>query len=98
VTSLADLRWRLPADQRLVFEEFDDGILVFDTRVGGTHLVNVTAAEALEVVAATPDLTAPQIHRRVLERLGLPEDALPLSAVEELLGRLASLCLVSASR
>ena len=91
------MRWRLPADQRLVFEEFDDGILVFDARVGGTHLVNATAAEALEIIADTPDLTAPQIHRRVLERLGLPEDALPLPAVEELLRRLADLCLVGAA-
>lgn len=94
--SPADLRWRLPSDQRLVFEDFDDGILVFDARVGGTHLVNATAAEALEVVTATPGLTAAEIHRRVLERLGLAEATLPLAAVEELLHRLADLCLVSA--
>ena len=94
--SPADLRWRLPSDQRLAFEDFDDGILVFDARVGGTHLVNATAAEALEVVTAAPDLTAREIHRRVLERLGLTEATLPLAAVEELLRRLADLCLVSA--
>jgi PqqD family protein of HPr-rel-A system len=97
VISPADPRWRLPSDQRLVFEDFDDGILVFDARVGGTHLVNATAAEALEVVTATPGLTASEIHRRVLERLGLDEAALPLPAVEELLRRLADLCLVTTS-
>jgi PqqD family protein of HPr-rel-A system len=97
VTSPDDSRWRLPADQRLAFEEFDDGILVFDARVGGTHLVNATAAEALDVVAEAPGLTATEIHRRVIERLGLREDALPLPAVEELLRRLADLCLLRAA-
>lgn len=86
--------WRIPDDQRLVFEEFDDGILLFDARVGGTHLLNATAAETLEVVQATPGLTAAAIRARVQERLGLSDEALPPQAVEELLLRLADLCLV----
>lgn len=93
--SVTALRWHVPADQRLVFADFDDGILLFDTRVGGTHLVNATAAEALEVIAASPGLTAAEIHRRVVERLALTEAALPLAALEELLQRLADLCLVA---
>ena len=86
--------WRIPDDQRLVFEEFEDGILLFDARVGSTHLINATAAESLEVVRDTPGLTADAIRARVLERLALPPEALPQEAVEELLVRLADLCLV----
>ena len=89
--------WRIPDDQRLVFEEFEDGILLFDARVGGTHLLNATAAETLEVVQRTPGLTSAEIRARVLERLDIPEDALPPAAMEELLLRLADLCLVGAA-
>ena len=92
-----DLRWRLPAGQRLVFEDFDDGIVLFDALVGGTHLVNATAAEALAVVEESPDLPAAEIHRRVLDRLELDAEALPLAALEELLRRLAALNLVRAT-
>ena len=89
--------WRIPEGQQLVFEEFEDGILLFDARVGSTHLLNATAAETLEVVLETPGLTAMDIRTRVLERLGLPDAALPPAAVEELLMRLADLCLVGAA-
>jgi PqqD family protein of HPr-rel-A system len=96
LTPASDLRWRIPADQRLVFEDFDDGILLFDGKVGSTHLMNATAAETLAIVEATPDLTTPQIHALLLARLELAPEALPLTALEELLGRLAALSLIAA--
>ena len=83
----------MPASQQLLFEDFDDGIVLFDAQVGGTHLVNPTAAEALEVVLESPGLPAADIHRRVLARLGLAEQALPRAALDELLHKLAELCL-----
>ena len=88
-------RWRLPPGQRLAFEDFDDGIVLFDALVGSTHLVNATAAEALAVIEETPGLSAAEIHERLLRRLELAPDALPLPAVEELLARLAELDLVA---
>jgi PqqD family protein of HPr-rel-A system len=89
------VRWRLPGGQRLLFEEFDDGIVVFDALVGSTHLVNVTAAEALELLGAGDGLTAAQLHAALLERLGLAASALPRAAVDELLARLAQLDLAA---
>ena len=88
-------RWRVPPGQRFVFEDFDDGIVMFDALVGSTHLVNVTAAEALAIVEEAPGLTAAEIHERLLARLELRADALPRPAVDELLGRLAALDLVA---
>jgi PqqD family protein of HPr-rel-A system len=94
VSAPPELRWRVPGDQQLLFEDFDDGIVLFDSKVGGTHLVNPTAAEALEVILDAPGLTAGEIHGRVLHRLALSEHALPLTALEELLRKLAELCLI----
>jgi PqqD family protein of HPr-rel-A system len=90
------LRWRLRADQRLLFEDFDDGIVMFDAGVGATHLLNVTAAEALAVILESPDLDVAEVHARLVSRLGLDERVLPVSAVEELLHRLEDLNLVCA--
>jgi PqqD family protein of HPr-rel-A system len=89
-------RWRIPYGQRLLYEDFDDGIVMFDALVGSTHLLNASAAETLALVQETPDLAAADIHQRLLERLGIGDDALPLAALEELLWRLEDLSLVAA--
>ena len=88
-------RWRIPDGQRFVFAEFEDGIVMFDARVGSTHLVNATAAEALAIVRQTPGLTAEAIHRMLLARMGLDEAALPRDALTELLWQLENLGLVA---
>jgi len=89
--------WRVPAGQRFVIEDFDDGIVMFDALVGATHLLNVTAADTLEIVRESPGLATAGIHRCLLERLELGEEALPLAALEELLWQLENLNLVVAS-
>jgi PqqD family protein of HPr-rel-A system len=94
--ALPEPRWRIPARQHFVIEEFDDGIVMFDALVGATHLLNVTAAETLTIVQESPGMTGGAIHRRLLERLDLTEDDLPLAALEELLWRLEDLNLVAA--
>jgi PqqD family protein of HPr-rel-A system len=91
------LRWRIPDGQRLLYEDFDDGIVMFDALVGSTHLLNASAAETLAIVHESPGLPATAIHRRLLERLGIGDDALPLAALEELLWRLEDLNLVAAA-
>ena len=93
----SEIRWQLPAGQRLVFEDFDDGIVLFDARVGSTHLVNATAAETLAIVEETPGLSTAEIHRDVLARLELEPEALPLRALEDLLHHLAALDLIRAA-
>lgn len=90
------LCWRITPGQRLLFEDFDDGIVLFDALVGSTHLLNASAAEILTVVQETPGLDAATIHRRVLMRLALSDDALPLAAVEALLQRFESLSFIRA--
>ena len=95
MTSEPDIHWRIPAAQRLVFEDFDDGIVVFDSLVGSTHLLNATAAEALAVVESEPGLRIDQIHARLLEHLGIGADALPIAAVADLLWRLEDLNLIA---
>jgi PqqD family protein of HPr-rel-A system len=91
------LRWRLPPGQRLAFEELDDGIVVYDALVGGTHLVSAVAAEALTLLASMPGLTSPALHALLLDRLALDTGTLPLAAVDELLRRLAALDLAAAA-
>jgi PqqD family protein of HPr-rel-A system len=91
-----DPRWRIPAGQRFVIEEFDDGIVMFDALVGATHLLNVTAADTLAIVSESPGLQTAAIHRCLLERLDLTEEVLPLTALEELLWRLEDLNLIAA--
>jgi len=91
----ADIHWRIPTGQRVVFEDFDDGIVAFDALVGSTHLLDVTAAEALAIIEAEPGLVAPAIHARLLERLGVGAESIPLAAVDELLWRLEDLNLIA---
>src|SRR4030095_1138312 len=94
VITKSDIGCPLPAGQRLLFEDFDDGIVMFDALVGATHLMNASAAEAVAMVEDAPGWATADIHRRLLERLGIPESALPLPALEELLWRLEDLNLV----
>ena len=89
-------RWRLPQGQRLLFEDLDDGIVMFDALVGSTHLLSVTAAETLGIVVETPGLTAPEIHRRLLARTAIDDSALPFAALDELLWQLENLNLIAA--
>ncbi|HEY1325677.1 MAG TPA: HPr-rel-A system PqqD family peptide chaperone [Casimicrobiaceae bacterium] len=87
-------RWRIAPGQRLVVEDMDDGVLLYDALVGRTHLLNATAAEMLSVIEQTPGLTADEIRTRVAARLDIPLESLPLPAVDELLDWLARLCIV----
>ena len=91
-----ELRWRVPDGQRLVFDDFDDGIVMFDALVGATHLLNASAAETLAIVQESPGLATDAIHRRLLERLQVAEATLPFAALEELLWRLEDLNLIAA--
>ena len=93
----AEPRWHIPAGQHFVFEDFDDGIVMFDALVGTTHLLNASAAETLAIIEESPGLVTAAIHRRLLERLELEEEVLPLAAVEELLWRLEDLNLLAVS-
>lgn len=96
VTTRSEFRWRIPAGQRLLWEDFDDGIVMFDALVGATHLMNASAAETLAIVEDAPGLATTAIHLRLLERLGVTETALPLAALDELLWRLEDLSLLCA--
>jgi PqqD family protein of HPr-rel-A system len=88
----------IPRGQRFVIEDFDDGIVLFDVLEGATHLLNVSAAEALAIVAESGGLAAEDIHPCLLRRLEVNANTLPLPAVEELLWRLEDLNLVSVVR
>jgi len=70
-------------------------VLLFDARVGGTHLVNATAAELLGLVQSLPGLTSTQIQARLIEALGLAATDLPVTAVEDVLERFAALDIVA---
>jgi PqqD family protein of HPr-rel-A system len=87
-------RWRVPDGQHFAFADFDDGIVVFDARVGATHLVNATAAEALALVDQTPGIATDDIYRKLLECLNLDEGLLPRDAIVEMMWQLENLGLV----
>jgi PqqD family protein of HPr-rel-A system len=89
--------WRIRSEQRFVIEEFDDGIVMFDALVGSTHLLNLSAADTLAIISEFPGLPSSEIRRRLLERLDIGEEALPVGALEELLWRLEDLNLIATS-
>jgi PqqD family protein of HPr-rel-A system len=95
VTPAADVRWRIAAGQRLVLEDLDDGVLLYDARVGGTHLLNATAAEMLSVIEDTPGLTTAAIRTELIARMELAQASLPLESLEALLQWLAQLNIVA---
>lgn len=88
------MRWRIAPGQRLVFEDLDDGVLLYDALVGGTHLLNATAAEMLCLIEERPGLSADAIRDALIARLELPPASLPVESVEELLQWLARLDIV----
>jgi PqqD family protein of HPr-rel-A system len=96
VTAPPDQRWRIAPGQRLSFEDLDDGIVLFDAKTGATHLLDASAAETLAVVEEAPGLDCAAIRERLLERLALAPDALPLPEVASLLQRFEWLNLLRA--
>jgi PqqD family protein of HPr-rel-A system len=84
------IRWHVPPGQRLIWEDFGDRVILFDSLVGRTHLLNATAAEALFALIEHPGLTPAELLAALGERLEL-EAELPLEAIDELLAYLESL-------
>lgn len=87
--------WRIAPGQRLLFQDFEDGVVLFDALVGSTHSLDASAAETLAIIEQAPGLDASAIHAELLKRLELSADALPLSTVEALLQRFEAMALVS---
>jgi PqqD family protein of HPr-rel-A system len=90
--------WSIAPGQRLLFQDFEDGVVLFDALVGSTHLLDASAAEALAIIEEAPGLDALAIHLELLKRLQLGTEALPLAAVEALLLRFEAMALVSVER
>jgi len=87
--------WRIAPGQRLLFQDFEDGVVLFDALVGSTHLLDASAAETLAIIGEARGLDASAIHGKLLERLELSADALPLATVEALLQRFEAMALIS---
>ena len=90
--------WRIAPGQRLLFQDFEDGVVLFDALVGSTHLLDASAAETLAIIEEAPGLDTSAIHAHLLERLAIPPAALRLGEVEALLQRFEAMALVSAER
>jgi len=90
------LVWRIATGQRLLFQDFEDGVILFDALVGSTHLLDASAAETLAIIEDMPGLHASAIHAALLDRLELSAEALPVAAVDALLQRFEAMALVSA--
>lgn len=87
--------WRIAPGQRLLFQDLEDGVVMFDTLVGSTHLLDASAAETLAIIEQAPGLDASAIHAELLKRLELSAESLPLATVEALLQRFEAMALVS---
>ena len=90
--------WRIAPGQRLLFQDFEDGVVLFDALVGSTHLLDASAAETLAIIEHAPGLDASAIHAELLERLALSAEALPLATVDALLQRFEAMALISVER
>ena len=89
------IAWRIAPGQRLLFQDFEDGVILYDALVGSTHLLDASAAETLAIIEEAPGLDASAIHAALLDRLQLSPEALPLAAVDALLQRFEAMALVS---
>ena len=87
--------WRIAPGQRLLFQDFEDGVVLFDALVGSTHLLDASAAETLSIIEEAPGLDASAIHAELLQRLDLSAEALPFETLEALLQRFEAMALVS---
>jgi PqqD family protein of HPr-rel-A system len=79
----------------LLFQDFDDGVVLFDTLRGSTHLLDASAAETLAIIEEAPGLDTSAIHDLLLQRLDLSPAALPVATVESLLQRFEAMALLS---
>jgi PqqD family protein of HPr-rel-A system len=90
--------WRIAPGQRLLFQDFEDGVVLFDALVGSTHLLDASAAETLAIIDQAPGLDASAIHAELVQRLEISSEALPLATVEALLQRFEAMALISVER
>lgn len=90
--------WALAPGQSLVADDYDSEVVLFDRLSGSTHLVNATAAIALDLIRDNPGLTATDLHDRLTAYFDVSTDELPLPAIDTLLAHLESLGLVRQRR
>lgn len=67
--------WGLPAGARLLWQTWDDEVIVFNTASGQTHLLDVLSAAALEEIERRPG-TIDQLSGRLADRFKLDTGAL----------------------
>ncbi len=76
-------RWCVPADVELIWQSWDDEVIVYNTASGQTHLLDALSGAVLKEIENRPG-TIPQLAKRLSGKLGLDSRAL--------LDRLAEIC------
>ncbi len=76
-------RWCLPVDVELIWQSWDDEVIVYNTASGQTHLLDALSGTVLKEIENHPG-TIPQLAKRLSDKLGLDSQVL--------LDRLADIC------
>ncbi len=65
----------MPTDVELLWQSWDDEVIVYNTASGQTHLLDALSGEALKEIESRPG-TIPQLAKRLSDTLGLDSRAL----------------------
>jgi len=75
VFSVANSVWQLPASAELLWQTWDDEVIVFNTASGQTHLLDALSAASLREIENRPGDIG-QLALRLAERFELDTEAL----------------------
>ena len=92
----AETVWRLPVGAELLWQTWDDEVIVFNTASGQTHLLDALSAAALREIEDQPG-SVDRLADRVAERFELDTDVL-LQRLTEVCARFDELGLVEPQR
>ena len=91
-----DTLWAVPPANMLVWREFDDEFLVYNSASGQTHHLNLLAGEALCSLEAEAAQTQ-ELIRRLADKFEIAEDSPSLQMIDSLVRELDELGLIAPS-
>ncbi len=94
--SVSDHVWRLPAGAELLWQTWDDEVIVFNAASGQTHLLDALSAAALREIEKLPGGNG-ELALRLAERFELDTDVL-LRRLREVCAHFDALGLVEPRR
>jgi PqqD family protein of HPr-rel-A system len=90
MTQSPDPIWRVDRPEELLWETWDDGIVLFQPTSGKTHVLNPLGALALDLLAESP-CTSTELVDRIAQATEQPHDEALRGQIDSLLSYLEHL-------